>query len=400
MKTDLADFVRDTEDGRLAESILRKCVHCGFCTATCPTYQLLGNELDGPRGRIYLIKQTLEGFTPTRRTQLHLDRCLTCRSCETTCPSGVDYSELLDIGRRVVDNKVGRSLFDQIKRKLLCVIVPRPSAFRVLLIVSQIFKVFLPRSIKSKIPPSESVNPWPKIRHPRKVILHQGCVQRVVKPQINTAAAMVLDANSISCLRLSDVCCGAVGLHNGDYEGAKDLARKNIDAWWPAIQEGVEAIVSTASGCGVTLKEYGKLLSGDTNYSAMAEKIATMTVDLSELSIDLPTKSDSRTGMRVAFHSPCTLQHGLQINGRVESILNNFGIETTSVRNSHLCCGSAGTYSLLQPKLSQQLLDDKLNCLNEGKPDAIVTANIGCLMHLQSKSKIPVKHWIELIPSE
>ncbi len=397
MKTDLADFVRDTDDGRLAESILGKCVHCGFCMATCPTYLLLGNELDSPRGRIYLIKQTLEGAEPTRTTQRHLDRCLTCRSCETTCPSGVQYAALLDVGRRIVDERVDRPMLDRIMRKALCFFVPRTFLVRFAMEFSWILRPMMPRKLRMQIPPCERGTAWPAARHPRKVILHQGCVQRVVKPRINSAAARYLDKGSISVVKVDDGCCGAVGLHTGDHDAGLDMIRRNIDAWWPQIESGAEAVVSTASGCGITIKDYGTLLRGDPDYAEKAQVISSLALDLSELEVDYSQSVNRKTPKRIAFHAPCTLHHGQKVSAKVEQILLRAGFETTRVSNMHLCCGSAGTYSILQPEISQQLLDNKLRDLSEDSPQAIATANIGCLMHMQTKSDIPIKHWVEFL---
>ncbi len=400
MKTDLAEFIRDTDDGKLAESILGKCVHCGFCLATCPTYLQLGNELDSPRGRIYLMKQTLEGAEPTRTTQQHLDRCLTCRSCETTCPSGVNYAQLLEIGRRVVDDKVKRPLRDRLMRQALCFVIPKTVLVRLAMEAAWLARPLMPQVIRSKIPPRERHRKWPAVRNKRKVILHQGCVQRIAKPRINAAAAHYLDQASISAVRTNDGCCGAIGLHTGNHKNGLDMVRRNIDAWWPQIEGGAEAIVSTASGCGITIKEYGMLLRNDVKYAAKAEKVASLTVDLAEVEVDLDAKAQSKLAKRIAFHAPCTLYHGQKITGRIEQILQKSGYETTKVSNMHLCCGSAGTYSILQPEISQQLLANKLSCLTENSPEIIATANIGCLMHLQTKSDIPVKHWVELVADQ
>ena len=397
MQTDLAEFIRDTEQGRTAESILRKCVHCGFCSATCPTYQLLGNELDGPRGRIYLIKQMLEGTTPTARTQLHLDRCLTCRSCETTCPSGVRYSQLLEIGRELVEEKVGRGVVERVIRKALQFFVPNVFLAKFALESARLIAFALPAKLKSKIPPREKSENWPDEIHSRKMIIHQGCIQRVVKPAINAAAARFLDRQSISAVRTSDSCCGALGLHLGNRDYLIKHARRNIDAWWPQIEAGAEAIVSTASGCGVTIKEYGELLSDDSEYAAKAAKVASLTIDISEVERTTSSVSLGENIGKVAFHSPCTLQHGQKIVNSVERIFGDHGLKLAPVENSHLCCGSAGVYSLLQPEIAEQLLDNKIEALERGGPQVIATANIGCLMHLNSRSNVPVKHWVEIV---
>ncbi len=400
MQTNLADFIRTTEKGQIAESILRKCVHCGFCTATCPTYQVLGNELDSPRGRIYLMKQVLEGVRPTHRTQLHLDRCLTCRSCETTCPSGVEYGRLLEIGRELVEEQVPRNVFDRFIRAAMVFIIPNTAITRLLLGFAHSIKWLLPTKLRRKIPAKEREVPWIHSEHSRRMIIHQGCIQRVIKPNINSAASRYLHAHSIAAVRTQDGCCGALGLHLNDQKFFLKQARKNIDAWWPNVEAGAEAIVSTASGCGVTIKEYAHLLRDDPNYSSKAQKIASLTIDISEIQQTASGNRSNPMSRSVAFHSPCTLQHGQKINNSVEQILNRHGVDTLTVRNSHLCCGSAGTYSILQPKLSQQLLKQKIKDLEAEAPECIVTSNIGCLLHLSTVSSVPVKHWVEILSSQ
>ena len=397
MQTQLADFIRDTAQGQTAESILRKCVHCGFCAATCPTYQLLGNELDSPRGRIYLIKQMLEGTAPTARTQLHLDRCLTCRSCETTCPSGVNYGQLLDIGRELVDEKVVRTRRDRLFRRAFTVVVPRRNLVSAMLGMARLVAFALPKKLARKIPAREKSENWPDNQHSRKMIIHQGCIQKSVKPAINAAAARLLDQHSITAIRTADACCGALGLHLGDRDYLVRNARKNIDAWMPHIEAGAEAIISTASGCGVTIKDYGQLLADDIEYSERAEKVASLAIDISEVDLSTPPTENTGNSQLVAFHSPCSLQHGQKIVNSVEKILVQHGFRLTHVENSHLCCGSAGVYSMLMPDIADRLLENKVEALERGVPEVIVTANIGCLMHLNTRSSVPVKHWIELV---
>jgi glycolate oxidase iron-sulfur subunit len=404
METHLADFIRDTPAGREAEVILRKCVHCGFCTATCPTYQLLGDELDGPRGRIYLIKQVLEGAQPTGKTRLHLDRCLTCRSCETTCPSGVQYGRLLDIGREVVARRLPRSGLEALIRGALKALLPRPALFGPAMKLGQAFRPLLPSAIKAKVPVPQSAGTWPAARHTRKMLVLAGCVQPAMLPGINAAAARVLDRLGISLIEAEGAaCCGAVRFHLDDVEAAKEDARRNIEAWWPHVEAGCEAIVMTASGCGVHVKDYGHLLQGDPAYAGKAKRIAALTRDVSEV---VAAESERLTALlgvspgltfKVAFHSPCTLQHGQKIRGVVESLLAAAGCELVPVADSHLCCGSAGTYSVLQPELSGKLRTNKLAALRTGKPEVIASANIGCITHLQEGSELPVRHWIELI---
>ncbi|MGR6034382.1 MAG: glycolate oxidase subunit GlcF [Candidatus Nitrosoglobus sp.] len=400
MQTHLADFIKKTPQGQEADSILRSCVHCGFCTATCPTYQLLGDELEGPRGRIYLVKQALEGKAVSRKTQQHLDRCLTCRACETTCPSGVRYGRLLDIGREVVETKVSRPPWERLIRAALRTLLPYPRRFTILLRLGQMLSPFLPSSIKHHIPPRGKPKSWPITTHSRKMLILEGCVQPSLAPEINASTAWVLDQLNISLLKVPNSgCCGAISHHLSAPQSALDFIRQNIDAWWPQIEAGAEAIVVTASGCGAMIKEYGILLKEDPAYAAKAARVARITKDISEVLAQEDRSAltpSPRTPRRIAFQSPCTLQHGQQLGGVVEKLLQEAGFDLTEVADAHLCCGSAGTYSILQRDLSQRLLTNKLVALECGHPQLIATANIGCLTHLQSQSSLPVKHWITL----
>jgi glycolate oxidase iron-sulfur subunit len=398
MQTELAGFIRDSAEGREAEAILRKCVHCGFCTATCPTYQLLGDDLDGPRGRIYLIKRVLEGGPVSGRTRLHLDRCLTCRACETTCPSGVQYGRLADIGRAVVEQRTTRSPGERLKRRALAFALPKTGLFSFFLGLGRAFRPLLPASLKSKILERRSPNAWPGARHKRKMLVLAGCVQPALAPQINAAAARVLDRAGISLVEAPGAgCCGAVRFHLNFQDDGRDDMRRLIDAWWPMVERGeVEAIVVTASGCGTTVKEYGHLLAGDPAYKEKAERISSLAKDLSEV-VPSNLSFSQGTKNRVAFQSPCSLQHGQKIRGAVESLLAKAGYQLTPVNDAHLCCGSAGTYSILQPEISTELRRRKLEALEAGAPAAVATANIGCLAHLQSGTATPVRHWIELV---
>ena len=400
MQTNLADFIKDTAEGQEADAILRSCVHCGFCTATCPTYQLLGDELDGPRGRIYLIKQVLEGKAATEKTQMHLDRCLTCRNCESTCPSGVQYGRLVDIGRGIVEKQVKRPLAQQLVRTALKEILPRKSVFNPAMKMGQLVRPLLPGVLKNKVPQARPAGAWPSRSHARKMLLLDGCVQPAMSPNINAATARVLDALEVQLIVAPKAgCCGAIRHHLNDQDGALDDMRRNIDAWWPYVEAGAEAIVMTASGCGVTVKEYGHLLAHDTAYAARAARISELTKDLSEImpAFEQQLAAKVKVKKRVAYHPPCTLQHGQQIRGTVEGVLRAVGVDVTLCADSHLCCGSAGTYSVLQPELSYQLRDNKLKNLEATQADEIVSANIGCLTHLQSGTDTPVRHWIELI---
>ena len=408
MQTHLAPEFQGTADGLAAEAILRKCVHCGFCTATCPTYQLLGDELDGPRGRIYLIKQVLEGQTPTRKTQQHLDRCLTCRNCESTCPSGVDYGHLVDIGRKLVDERVVRPAAEKALRWALKEGLPSP-LFAPAMKLGQAVRGLLPAKLKNKVPAAQDAGVWPRRTHSRKVLMLAGCVQPAMQPNINSATARVLDAAGIEVVLAAKAgCCGAVKFHLNDHDGAKAEMRRNIDAWWPHMQDGtgVEALVMNASGCGVMVKDYGHALRDDPQYAAKAQRVSELTRDLSELLPELVplllpalrNRLQSAPAQQITFHPPCTLQHGQQLRGGVEKHLGDLGFKINVAScEAHLCCGSAGTYSVLQPELSYALRDRKLGNLAQMQPDTIVSANIGCITHLQSGTATPVRHWVEVL---
>lgn len=401
MQTNLSEKYKHSAQGQEAEAILRACVHCGFCTATCPTYQLLGDELDGPRGRIYQIKQVLEGATATPTIRTHLDRCLTCRSCETTCPSGVRYSRLVDIGREMVEEQTERPWLEQIQRKALRSILPYPQRLRSLLALGYLVKPVLPTRLAKKLPAQQGNRyQWSVKPQARKVLAFEGCVQSVITPSTTAALARILHQQGIELVRVKAAgCCGAVSQHLAAPDEALNFMRRNIDAWWPHLEAGAEAIVISASGCGLLLKEYGDLLKHDPLYAAKAQTISALAKDSSELvaEAELSPRLIPEHLKKVAFHSPCTLQHGLKLNGVVERILQTLGFELTPVADAHLCCGSAGTYSILQPELSQQLLSNKLQALQAPQPQVIATANIGCLMHLATGTKRRVVHWLELV---
>ena len=400
MQTNLSDQAKTLTRADEAEAILRSCVHCGFCNATCPTYQLLGNELDGPRGRIYLIKQVLEGEPVSEKTQLHLDRCLSCRNCETTCPSGVKYHTLLDIGRVEVERRVPRPAQERLLRAGLRHVIPRTRLFATALAAGRAVRPLLPVAVREKIPgrPIEA-KPRPYARHARRVLLLEGCVQPSLSPNTNAAAAHVLDLLGISITSAPKAaCCGATDYHLGAHEAGLERARRNIDAWWPELEAGAEAIVIPASGCGAFVKEYGELLRLDPEYAHKARRVSSLARDLAEVLAAEPLYAlHAGSAQRVAFHSPCTLQHAQKLGGLVEGILRRLGFDLTDVPDSHLCCGSAGTYSITQPTLARQLRDNKLDSLVTGEPDIIVTANIGCQIHLNGAGRKPVRHWIELV---
>lgn len=426
MQTRLADFVRDTPQGREADAILRSCVHCGFCNATCPTYQLLGDELDGPRGRIYLMKQMLEGQPVSGVTRDHLDRCLTCRNCETTCPSGVQYGRLIDIGRALVDKLHPRPAGQQLMRAGLRRVLTQGTVFASLLQLGRGVRWALPARLQEHIRPlnksplgdkggrggfsspihtqaSEESPPSPLFQRGgrpwRTMLVLEGCVQPALAPETNAAAARVLARLGIRLVAAPEAgCCGALDQHLAAPEAAKAAMRRNIDAWWPHIESGVEAIVMTASGCGSQVKEYGHLLRDDPAYAEKAAKVSALTRDLSEV-LAGEDLSGLRAGppRRVAFHPPCSLQHGQKVRGVIEAILGGLGHELVPVDEAHLCCGSAGTYSLLQPELAGQLRERKLSNLQARGPELIATANIGCQSHLAAASGVPVVHWIRLL---
>jgi glycolate oxidase iron-sulfur subunit len=412
MRTALADFIRDTPEGREAQAILRACVHCGFCLPACPTYQLLGDELDSPRGRIYLMKQLLEGEPVTARTQLHLDRCLTCRACETACPSGVQYGRLLDIGRALTDERVTRSRTSLLKRYLLRKIVPHTRRVRALLSVARIARPLLPRQLAAPVSAARAAGscrtPWPTARRARRVLLLPGCVQPALRPAIDAAAAQVLDHVGISSMAVAGTgCCGALTHHLCARQETLQQVRRNVDALWPHLEAGAEAVVVTASACASMVTEYGRLLQDDPDYAARAARVSALARDIAQvvaaesegLAAALQRAADTQapTAARVAFHAPCTLQHALKVTGTVEALLTAAGFALTPVTDRQQCCGSAGTYSILQPELSARLLRLKVAALESGTPDLIATANIGCLTHIGGGTSVPVCHWVAML---
>ena len=399
MKTDLVDSIKQTTEGQVADKILRSCVHCGFCNATCPTYQILGDENDGPRGRIYLIKQMLEGAEVTASTRTHLDRCLTCRNCETTCPSGVQYAHLLEIGRKYIEEKTERPFKERFVRDALANTLPYRGRFKFLLRSGRLFSLFLPKKIRRKMPAKVAQGAWPQTQQQRRMLILDGCVQPVLSPDINSATARVLDKLGITLVNIKKAgCCGAVSLHLSKEDSAIAMMKHNIDVWWQEIESGAEAIVTTASGCGVMIKDYYQYLQNDAEYAEKARHISILCKDIAEIiaNEDYSTLA-SKESKTISWHPPCTLQHGQKITGVVEKILTDCGYQLNPIKDTHLCCGSAGTYSILQADLSTKLGDNKINNLEVDQPEMIVTGNIGCQTHLQERTKTPVKHWIHLL---
>jgi glycolate oxidase iron-sulfur subunit len=400
VQTRISPELLATPEGREADGILRACVHCGFCTATCPTYQILGDELDGPRGRIYQIKQVLEGHAPSRVTQIHLDRCLTCRACETTCPSGVRYARLADIGRGIVEGQVQRPLRERLLRRALVKLVPYPRRFGPLLKLGRLARPLLPKRLAQKVPAPRPAGPRSPGQGHRRMLALSGCVQSVATPATNSAAARILGKLGIEVIEPRGAgCCGAAAYHLAAHKDGVAAMRRNIDAWWPYIEAGAEAVLINASGCGAIVKEYGELLAQDPDYAERAKRIAELARDPSEVLAveDLTPLGSPGAGRKVAFHAPCTLQHAQRLANQVEPILTRLGFQLSAVPNAHLCCGSAGTYSLTQPELSTRLRDDKLAALRCGEPDLIATANVGCQLHLEAGAGESVFHWLELI---
>ncbi|MCC7120480.1 MAG: glycolate oxidase subunit GlcF [Gammaproteobacteria bacterium] len=395
MRARLQQTVLATKPGREAETILRSCVHCGFCNATCPTYQLLGDERDGPRGRIYQIKSLLEGLPVTTETATHLDRCLTCRACETTCPSGVQYGRLIDYARPLIEDAVPRAPRDRFQRWLLRKLVPS-RAFAPLLAAGRAVRALLPRAVRDQVPKARAAGDWPSARHATRWLAFDGCVQQAARPSINAAAARVFDRAGLSLVRVQGAgCCGALAHHLGAHAEALECARRNIDAWAAALAGGAAGIFCASSGCSAMLKDYGRLLADDPVYAGRAEHIAAHVRDATEFGAEL--RLAGAVGVRVAVQAPCSLQHGLRGTGRLEAALTAAGCDVFTPADAHLCCGSAGSYSLLQPALAGALRTRKLEQLAVGAPAVIASANIGCLLHLEAASDIPVRHWLEIV---
>jgi len=405
MQTNIDEALKNTDAGLEAERILRSCVHCGFCTATCPTYRLLGDELDGPRGRIYLIKGLLEGKESSDKTQMHLDRCLTCLACETSCPSGVEYGHLLDIGRQMINKKVRRSLIERSYRYLLRKILPYPERVSFFLRLGRGLRFILPGKFRQMIPENKHARKTESASHQRKMILFSGCVQPLLTPETNCASTRVLNRLGIeTILSRGEVCCGAINHHMAVDDSGLSFIKNNIDAWWPYIGEGIEAIVISASGCGTMIKDYGYILRNDAVYKDKARQVSMMTKDIGEIivaeEIETLRKMIKVNSRRIAFQNPCSLQHGQKIKDETEILFKKLGYQIENIEDANQCCGSAGTYSLLQTELSEKLRRKKISALEAVKPDVIMTANVGCQLHLQQATEIPVRHWIEILEED
>ena len=399
MHVELHPRYQNTTEGQRGAELLSACVHCGFCLATCPTYLDTPDERDSPRGRIYLVKNLLEQGDASALTRQHLDRCLTCRSCETTCPSGMQYGALVDLGRGLVDELAPRPWWQRITRLALRKTLTSPRLFQPLIRLGQMLRPVLPKALAQAVPAPRQRQPTPSSQHRRRVLLLDGCVQAAATPQTNDAVIRILNALGIDGeFSVGAGCCGAVNYHLGAHDDGLDDMRRNIDAWWPAIEAGAEAVVTSASGCGATVHEYGQYLVGDPDYATRAAKISELAVDIAQLlASEVLTPLTAQTQQRVALHTPCTLQHVLGADEAVRSILQGAGIELTQTCDDHLCCGSAGTYSLLQPERSQRLRERKIAALTGDAPERIVTANVGCQLHLDAAATQPVHHWVELL---
>lgn len=399
MQTNIASSLKNSPQGQEAEAILRKCVHCGFCLATCPTYNLTGNELNSPRGRIYLLKQLLEGNPVTQSTQQHLDSCLNCRACETTCPSNVEYHRLLEIGAPLVEQQVPRNWKQRLLRNAILNVLPFPHRFTPLLRSAQLIRPLLPSSLSRTIPPRQQSGNRPAKQHPRSMLVLEGCVQPGIAPEINTATARILNKLGISLISAPKAgCCGALSYHLHKQQDGLDFMRQNIDAWWPYIEKGCEAIIITASGCGTTVKEYGKLLKEDAAYADKAAQVAKLAKDLVEVLSKEPIETlPARPDASLAFQCPCSLQHGQGLAGSVEALLGRMGFHIKPVSDNHMCCGSAGTYSIFQPELATELRQKKIQALKNSQADQYVSANIGCITHLSAGLEQPVRHWIQVV---
>ncbi len=399
MRTRITSPLAETAAGAIAGEVLRACVHCGMCNATCPTYHLTGDELDGPRGRIYLIKQALEGEPVGRLTQNHLDRCLSCRACETTCPSGVEYHRLLDVGREVVAHQAPRPWSERLFRGAIRALCIEPWRLATLIALGRPFRFALPAILKGKLPPKVEIGSRPTRVHERRMSLLKGCVQSATAPHVNAANQRVFDKVGVTLTETPGVgCCGALSFHLDAPDEGRALARRNIDAWIGELDAGAEAVIVNASGCAAFIRDYPDILAEDPVYAARARRVVENLRDPIEvLETTPPTPHRTPARPRIAVHQSCTLRNGPRLGDAPARLLASLGYDPQPVGDAHLCCGSAGAYSLLQPTMAGKLRAEKITALTGGAPQAIYTANIGCWMHLGEKSPVPVRHWIEAV---
>jgi len=419
METHFSKEQLKDKDNISSEKIFRKCVHCGFCNATCPTYQLLGDELDGPRGRIYLIKDMLENNKPANEKIVkHIDRCLSCYSCMTTCPSGVNYMHLIDHGRSHIEKTYKRPFNERFIRNFLSRILPKPVNFKIIIILAQFIKPFrfffpkrvremihlIPRKLPKKTLKKMRIYPTQKKKSVARVALLTGCVQRVISPQINEATIRLLNRHGIEVVVPKGIdCCGSLNHHLGKSDLAHQSFKKNISIWYDDyLKNGLDAIISNTSGCGTTLKDYGFIFRSDANLKKKAKKISELTKDITEyldghVKLDFIKNKDNDKEYKIAYHSACSMQHGQKIHHAPINLIKKTGNQVFNIPDGHLCCGSAGTYNLLQNDIAKKLLKNKISNIEKINPQFIATGNIGCITQIANGTKIPILHTVEII---
>ena len=420
METNFSENQLKNKDIKSSEKILRKCVHCGFCNATCPTYNLLGDELDGPRGRIYLIKDMIENNKPANEKIVkHIDRCLSCYSCMTTCPSGVNYMHLIDHGRNHIEKTYERPFNEKFIRNFLSWALPNARNFRLitfLIFLAKPFSLVFPKKIKemiklmpSNVPkktlPSMEIYTAQNRKKPiARVALLTGCVQKVISPQINEASIRLLNRHGIEVVVPKPIeCCGSLNHHLGKEKIAKETFKKNINIWYEEyLKEGLDAIISNTSGCGTTIKDYGFIFRHDKEFKKKAKKISELAKDISEyldenVKLNFVQSSNAGKKYKIAYHSACSMQHGQKVHNEPINLIKKTGNKVVEIPKGHICCGSAGTYNLLQSDIAKDLLKDKIENINKVDPEIILTGNIGCITQIANGTKIPVLHTVEII---
>ncbi|MFL2877597.1 MAG: glycolate oxidase subunit GlcF [Candidatus Pelagibacter sp.] len=417
MQTSFTEKQLENKENKTSETILRKCVHCGMCNATCPTYGINGDELEGPRGRIYLIKDMLENNKPAnKKIAQHIDSCLSCYSCMTTCPSGVNYMHLIDHGRNYVEETYKRPFIERTFRNILSFVLPRPKVFLTLAILTKFIKPFsflMPRFLKNSLNLMPDRIPSKKIKTQKiysplngkkisRVALLIGCVQRVISPEINEATIRLLNRHNVEVVVMPDIeCCGSLNHHLGKKEKAKVSFVKNIESWHEEyLLNGLDAIISNTSGCGTTLKDYGHIFKNDKEMKKKAKKISELTKDITEYldeNLKLDIKKNEEKKYKIAYHSACSMQHGQKIHDQPKELISKTGNEVLDIPDGHLCCGSAGTYNILHQKMAKSLLRNKVKNIEKITPDFISTGNIGCMTQISTGTKIPIIHTVELL---